>query len=108
MRRISAILSIVATLAIVGQLLAHEGHVHEVMGTVAAVDAAHLEVSAKDGEKISILLSKDTKCFRGKAPVGVGEIKVGEKIVVSVTEEGDKKMAREVRLAEEHEAHPHH
>ena len=33
-----------------GLVTAHEGHDHKVMGTVAAVDAKHIEVADKDGK----------------------------------------------------------
>lgn len=81
------------------RLLAHEGHTHKVMGTVAAVDANHVEIETKDGEKIPVLLNKETKYLRGKTKVAGTDIKVGERIVVIVVEKGDKKMAQEILLA---------
>ena len=98
MRRATVVLSILVALTFAGRLLAHEGHEHKAMGTVATVDASHLEVTTQQGEKISLALSKETKYLRGKAPAAAGDIKVGERVAVTFIEEAGKKMAREVRL----------
>ena len=92
-------LSVSVMLALAGQVSAHEGHVHKMMGTVTAVDATHLEIDSKDGGKISIALNQDTKCLRGSAPAAVSDIKVGERVAVSAVEQEKKMVAREVRMA---------
>ena len=85
--------------ALAGRVLAHEGHEHKMMGTVTAVDAAHLDMDSKDGGKVSIVLTKDTKCFKGSAPAAVSDIKVGDRVVVSAVEAGKKMVAHEIRMA---------
>ena len=65
---------------------AHEGHVHKVMGTVAARHENHLEVKATNGKTSTITLNEKTKILRGTARVKIGDIKDGERIVVSATE----------------------
>ena len=80
------------------RLLAHEGHAHKVMGTVAAVDASQVEIDTKDGKKVSVVLNEDTKYLRGKTPVTAADIGIGERIVVTVVEKEGKKMAREILL----------
>ena len=92
-------LSVIVMLALAGQVPAHEGHVHKMMGTVTAVEATHLDMDSKDGGKLSIVLNKDTKYLRGSAPAAVSDIKIGERVVVSAVEEGKKMVAREVRMA---------
>ena len=89
----------IVMLALAGQVPAHEGHVHKMMGTVTAVDATHLDMDSKNGGKVSILLNKDTKCLMGDAPAAVSDIKVGERVVVSAVQEGKNMVAREVRMA---------
>jgi hypothetical protein len=88
-----------AALVLAGGLLAHEGHEHRVMGTVAAVESARLAVTDRDGKKVEILLSADTKYKRGKDPAGASDVKVGERVVIIYTEEGEQKKAKEVLLS---------
>ncbi len=69
------------------------------MGTVAVVDASHVEIDTKDGKKVSVVLNKETKCLRGKTSATAADIKVGDRIVVTAVEKGHKEIAREILLA---------
>ena len=99
MKKGAIVLSLLFFLIVPG--LAHEGHEHRVMGTVTAVEKAHLEVETKDGKKVSILLDKKTKYLEGKTAATLADIKVGDRIVLTVVEEGDRITAREVLLAQD-------
>ncbi len=99
MRNIVVALSLFVALALPGSLLAHEGHKHKEMGTVVAVDASHVEIETKDAKKVSVLVNKETKYLRGKTLVTAKDIKVGERIVVTVVEKEGKKIASEILLA---------
>ena len=99
MKRLTIVILLFVAATIPAQLLAHEGHEHKVMGTVTAVDASHVEIATTDGEKSTILLTKETKYLRGKTSVAAADIEVGGRIVVTVVEKDGKKMAKEVRLA---------
>jgi translation initiation factor IF-1 len=95
--------TLVAALAIPGYALAHEGHAHKVMGTVAMSHENHLEVKAADGKTTMITLNEKTAILRGKTKVKVDEIKPGDRVVVTATETKDKDgkatmIASEVRL----------
>lgn len=110
MKNVLAVLSAVAILALPGRLLAHEGHVHKVMGTVVAIDATHIEVDTADGKKESHALTKDTKYLKGKSPAAAGDVKAGVRVVLSVVEKDGKKSVNEVLLAEakpDHQEHQH-
>jgi len=105
-------LSLGAALAIPGWLLAHEGH--KVMGSVTAVDASHLEVKDKAGKTVSIALTADTKYRKQGATAtapsqaaAAADVKVGQRVVVSVKEEGEKMTATEVTLGAAESARPH-
>ena len=98
MRAARIVLSLVSAAAFPGWLSAHEGHAHKVMGTVAAFDATHMEIQATDGKKVSVLLTADTKYLKGKTPAVAADVKIGQRVVVSVVEEGGKKTAKEVLL----------
>lgn len=94
-----------------GFLLAHEGH--KVMGTVTAIDANQMEVKDKDGKTVSIALTPTTKYLRPAAnsgarpqPASLADVKVGQRVVVAVTEEGEKMTAKEVTLGAAEKPHP--
>ena len=95
-----------------GLLLAHEGH--KVMGTVTAVDANQVEVKDKDGKMVSIALTPTTKYLKSGATTGakpqaasLADVKVGLRVVVAVSEEGEKMTAKEVMLGAVEKADPH-
>lgn len=94
-----AVLTVFASFASAG-LFAHEGHLHRVMGTVAAIDSAHVEIETKSGKKESFLLTKETRYVRGKRPGTATDVKVGERAVVSVIEKDGRNMATEVLLGD--------
>lgn len=77
-------------------LFAHEGHAHKHMGKVVAVDAQRIEVETKDGTKVAAPLTPETKYLRGKATAAFADVKVGDRVVISVVEEkvGDKAVKR--------------
>jgi Heavy metal binding domain len=99
MKRIVSI-ALGAFLLFAGPLIAHEGHEHKIMGTVAAVDvAAHrLEVKGTDGKTVALRLDDKTKVTRGAAPAAMGDLVVGTRVVVTMTEEKSVNTAVEIRL----------
>lgn len=81
-------------------VLAHEGHDHKVMGTVARIQGSQLEVKATDGKTVTVTLNDQTKILRGKQKAVKTEIKEGERVVVIYITSKDKtSVAKEVRLA---------
>lgn len=100
MKNIALVLAFALALFLAGPALAHEGHEHKVMGTVAAIDAKHIEVTTKDEHKTTIWLNAETRFLRGKSPTTVGEVKVGERVVIAAVEKEERMVAREVLLAE--------
>lgn len=82
-------------------LLAHEGHVHKLMGTVVSVnlDSHQLEVKGSDGKTVMLTLSDKTKVSRGSRTSDTSEIAVGSRVVVKAIEENGAKVAVEVQLS---------
>lgn len=76
----------------------HDGHVHKIMGTVTARDDRHLDVKTPGGEILSIAVNEKTSVVRGKAKVGVGEVRVGGRVVVDIGNGEDPLIAREIQL----------
>ncbi len=101
MRAIAATVALLAVLAFPARLGAHEGHAHKVMGTVKAVHARHVEIETKDGEKVSVSVSmtQETKYLRGKTPAMESDVKVGDRVVVTLMEKEGRRTAQEVLLA---------
>jgi hypothetical protein len=101
MKKGVALLGLLMALTVSAKLLAHEGHVHAVMGVVTAIDADHLEVKTEDGKVVSARLTKDTNYFKGKEPATLADIKVGLHAVLRLMGEGKTRTAAEVRLPSE-------
>src|SRR5262245_13107823 len=83
----------------VGLLLAH-GNATHLMGTVTAVGTDTVTIQDKDGKSIVVKLEKDTKYFRNKKPVTVGDMKVGTRVVIDAEMDQKTKMyaAEEIQL----------
>lgn len=95
MRKSTAVLFLATLLAAPGSLLAHAGH-HHVMGTISAMDAAHIEVRTQDGKSVSVPVGAATKYFKGKAASSLSDVKVGARVVVDVDKDG---KAEQVHLS---------
>lgn len=80
-------------------VMAHEGHDHRVMGTVAKIQENQLEVKAQDGKSVTVTLNDSTKIVRGKEKAERTEIKEGERVVVTYVSKDKVFVAKEVRLA---------
>jgi hypothetical protein len=73
------------------------------MGTLSTRHDHHLEVKDEDGKRSTFTLDEKTRIRRGKAAVAVGELKPGDRVVVTATETKDKDgkpmlLATEIRL----------
>ena len=81
-----------------GVAVAHDGHVHKIMGTVTARDATHVEVKTPSGEVLSIALTPKTTASRNKKKVALGEVTVGRRVVVEIGNGEDPLMAGDIQL----------
>lgn len=84
-------------------VLAHEGHLHRLMGTVAAIHGERLQVKATTGATSEIVLNDKTKVVRGVTAQKTSDIKRGDRVVVVITESKDRAgsavlTAKEIRL----------
>ncbi len=85
-----ALIILAFALALVPLASAHEGHAKKVMGTVAAIDGDHLEITTSPGKSSTIMLNDKTKIMRGKATHKAGDIKVGDRVVITAADVKDK------------------
>ncbi len=113
MRNPAGMVLLLVGLAVPVWLPAHEGHAHKLMGTITAVhaEANHLEIKTTDGDAADFVVDDKTKYLKGKKPSSLQDIKPGLRVVVTFHEEGQKKIATEVRLSDgpeqDPEGHPH-
>jgi hypothetical protein len=103
MKRVSGVLFLVFAFAIAPGALAHEGHLHRLMGTVAAVHGERLQVKATTGQTSEVVVNDKTRILRGVTTQKTSDIKPGERIVVTIAESKDPAgkallTAKEIRL----------
>ena len=98
MRRRLVAMTLMAVVALAGQMLAHEGHEHKVMGKVVTIDEKSITVEGLDAKKVTGMLGADTKYMRDKAAVSRADVKVGERVVVVIVEEHEMQMVKQVLL----------
>jgi hypothetical protein len=78
--------------------LAHEGHAHNVMGTVSSVEGGHLMLKTTDGKSVMVMLDAKTKVTRGNEKLAVSQLKVGDRIVAEGMEEKSMIKATTVQV----------
>lgn len=77
---------------------AHEGHTHTLMGTVLKVSPGQVEIQTKDGKAETVVLTNKTAVTRDKAPVKLGDVAVGDRVVIDVGTGSKPLKARSIRL----------
>ena len=77
---------------------AHEGHTH-VMGTVTGLTDGHMVVQTAGGQTEMIQLDRNTRYRAAGVATSSATIRVGDRVVVEVTEEAKGLRAAEVRYA---------
>jgi hypothetical protein len=76
---------------------AHAGHTHKVLGTIAAVSDAQLDVKTTDGKSVVVLLDAKTIYRQGKVRADAKMLKLGERVVVDAEQaEGAKLMTAKI------------
>ncbi len=104
MKRLTLVLGVGVALVWGGVVLAHEGHEHaegKVKGTVVQVhmaEVSHIEVKTTHGETVVLTADSATKYVKGDTLAALSDVKVGMRIIATVTEDGQIKKASEVQL----------
>ena len=89
--------------------LAHEGHHHNAMGTIRAVQANQLDLETTEGKVEAFVLTDATSYKRGDAAAKREDLAVGARAVVMYEAKDGKNLAIEVKLGTaEHEGHGSH
>lgn len=93
-RRMIPLVVLVAALAVPVVTFAHGGHVHKIMGTVAALHDTHLEVKTQDGKTVTVVLDDKTVFRQGKTKVDAAALVVGRRVVVDAVEDAATKAMK--------------
>ena len=96
--KIQLVAAAALTLALVAPVLAHEGHTHKVLGTVASVQADQIEVKGTDGKVVTIALDAKTAITRGKDKLDAAALKIGERVSVDYTQAKNTNTAKTIKL----------
>jgi hypothetical protein len=89
---------LVVALSLAAPALAHEGHTHKVLGTLASVQAGHIEVKGTDGKVITIVFDAKTPITRGKEKLDATALKIGERVSVDYTQAKNTNTAKTIKL----------
>lgn len=96
--KMTLVAAVVVTLALVTPAMAHEGHIHKVLGTVASVQAKQIEVKGTDGKVVTVVFDAKTAITRGKEKLDAAALKVGERISVDYTQAKNTNTAKTIKL----------
>lgn len=82
---------------------AHAGHEHHVLGTIKSIDATRIVVQTVDDKTheqraVAIALNGATKIRRGDEAASRSDLRVGERVAVSVGTGKEPLKASEVRV----------
>jgi len=103
-RRLIASLAGIAALTVVSvtPLVAHEGHDHQVLGTITMAAADHVMLKDKDNKDVTIYLTRETKVVKDKKAMKVEDIQTGLRVVITATtvkeNNVEKTVAKQVEL----------
>lgn len=79
---------------------AHEGHKHQLMGTIGGIDQDRLEVKDAEGRSTQLVLTDKTAILRGTKSIPRTDLKVGERVVAEYEQTGNTLTAQSLRVAD--------
>ena len=99
MRKTTLTVVLLAAFATGSGVLAHEGHRHDAMGTVEAIDAEQLALAVSEDETLTFALTEETSYVRADEAVPREDVVAGERAVVTYQKKDGVDVAVEVKLA---------
>jgi hypothetical protein len=85
------------TAFVAASAFAHEGHVHNFLGTVKAVDGEHLVITMEDAKQVEFVLNDATTYSRNGKSARKADLVRGLRVAVHVADDG--KTATSIKLA---------
>ena len=98
MKQKTLLTALLAMLALTASAVAHDGHRHQAMGTVEAIDAEQITLAMKGDESKTFTLTEETAFTRGQDEAARAETAVGERAVVMYETKDEINVAIEVKL----------
>ncbi|MCA1586095.1 MAG: hypothetical protein LC791_15450 [Acidobacteria bacterium] len=99
---ITLLASFVLAVVTLAAVFAHPGHEHKVLGTVTMAASDHVMLKDKEGNDVTLYITKDTKVLKDKKAMKVEDIQTGMRVVITaVTEkekDKEKTMAKVIEL----------
>ena len=89
---------IAAVLAAPVPAFAHDGHPHNVMGTVTMVAPDHVMVKTTEGKDVTMKTTTATKVVQGKTAIKLADVKVGARVVIVPVSEKEALVAKEIQV----------
>ena len=89
---------VIVACGLVSPIHAHEGHTHNVLGTLTSVTKMQLEVKATDGKTLTVVFDAKTPITRGKDRLDATALKAGERVSVDYTEDKGTNTAKTIKL----------
>lgn len=89
---------LIMALAIPAAAWAHEGHTHNVLGTIESVTGDHVEVKGIDDKLVMVMLDAKTIITRGGTKLDAAALTVGERVSVDYMQEKNMNMAKTIKL----------
>lgn len=83
------IILLLTTLALPSGLDAHEGHAHQLLGTVERVRDCHFVIKTTKNEVKAIFLSDATRYERAGQPATKQDVAAGARVSVTVEDDGE-------------------
>jgi hypothetical protein len=74
--------------AIATTALAHNGHIHNFLGTVKSVDESHLVITTTESKDAAFVLTPKTMYSRDGKPASRTDLRSGVRVAVHVDEDG--------------------
>jgi len=90
--------AVVLSLAAPTLLLAHPGHAHHIMGTVAAATPSRIDVKDMSGAIVPLQLVPETQYLRDKKLIPAPVFTVGDRVMAEAREMDGKMVAIKVWL----------
>src|SRR5687768_15700310 len=79
--------------------IAHPGHDHKLMGTIASIDKNKVLVKTTEGKDMTFEITPLTAFKRGKDKGAAGDLKAGMRVVVNIGDGVEPLKAKEVQYS---------
>jgi hypothetical protein len=89
----------VATPGITTRVLAHPGHDHKIMGTIAALNGDSVTVKTTKGQERTFEITDKTTILRGKVVGARADLVVGLRVIVNVGDGHEPLKAKSVQYS---------